>query len=150
MNQEKKSNPEQKIAVILVRGFVGVSKPIKDTLLMLHLRRKNNCVILPSTPEFKGMIQKVKDYVTWGEIDEEVFKELVEKKGSEYKGRLSDRKEKYKFPYFELNGKKYKKYFRLNPPKKGFGRKGIKIPFKVGGGLGSRGEEINDLIQRML
>ena len=43
-----------------------------------------------------------------------------------------------------------KSFFRLLPPKKGFERKGIKVPFSLGGALGYRKEDINNLIERML
>jgi len=98
-----------------------------------------------------GMLKKIKDYVTWGEIDDSTFKELVEKRGEEFKARETDTKGKMKYnKYFEFNGKKYKKVFRLNPPRKGFGRKGIKFPFTMGGALGNRSSAINDLIKRMI
>lgn len=147
MEKQKKN----KIAVILVRGLVGVKTPIKDTLKMLRLNNKNNCVVIDDSPINRGMLKKVKDYITWGEITQETFEELVEKRGEEYKGVEKDNKEKIKYnKFFKHNDKNYKKYFRLNPPKKGFGRKGIKIPFKVGGALGDRKEKINEIIQRML
>ena len=111
---------------------------------------KNNCVIINDTPENKGMLIKVKDYVTWGTLDDTTFKDLVEKRGHEYRGRTTDSKQKYSYKTFDVDGKKYKPYFRLNPPQKGFGRKGIKVAFKVGGALGDRKEKINDLIKRML
>ena len=60
------------------------------------------------------MVKKVKDYVTWGEINEETLKELVKKRG-EFVKQNSDN-------YFEFEKKKYKKFFRLSPPKKGYGR----------------------------
>ena len=116
-----------KLAIIRVRGLIGLEREIKDTLNMLKLFRKNYCIILEDTPITKGMISKAKDYITWGEIDEETLKLLTEKRG-----------------------KKGIKFFRLNPPKKGFGRKGIKVSFKAGGALGYRKEKINDLIKRML
>ena len=141
---------ENKIAVILVRGLVNITQPVKDTLAMLRLSRKNHCVVIENNTINKGMIKKVKDYVTYGEITEETFTQLVEKRGEEFKARESDSKKKYNYKFLEVNGKKYKPYFRLNPPKKGFGRKGIKVPFKTGGALGNRSEKINDLIVRML
>ena len=146
----KPSTSGGKIAVVLVRGLVKLTQPVKDTLQMLRLTRKNNAIILHDNPVNKGMLQKVKDYVTWGEITDEVFTQLVEKRGEELKSRVTDKHNKYSYKVLEVNGKKYKPYFRLSPPKKGFGRKGIKIPFKVGGGLGYRGEKMSDLIQRML
>ncbi|MBU0460174.1 MAG: uL30 family ribosomal protein [Nanoarchaeota archaeon] len=149
MAEEQKTGTG-KLAIILVRGLVNLPRPVKDTLMMLRLKRKNHCVIVDNNPINIGMLKKVKDYVTWGKISDEVFKEMVEKRGEEFKGREKDRKGKYNYRVLEIAGKKYKPYFRLNPPRKGFGRKGIKNPFKMGGGLGNREDKINDLITRML
>ena len=66
-----------KLAAILVRGFVSMERSAKDTLLMLKLTHKNRCVVVNNTPAIVGMIKKVKDYITWGEISEDTFKELV-------------------------------------------------------------------------
>jgi len=139
------------IAVVRVRGVINIKSDIKDTLEMLGLQRKNHCVVLKSTPSALGMIRKAKDYITWGEIDQETYDSLVSKRGQEFKGRTEDSKGKIKYnKYVEIAGKKYKKYFRLNPPKKGYGVSGIKKPFKVKGGLGYRGKEIRDLLLRMM
>jgi len=43
-----------------------------------------------------------------------------------------------------------KHMFRLNPPTGGHERKGIKKPYALGGALGYRGKEINELIGRMI
>jgi large subunit ribosomal protein L30 len=75
------------------------------------------------------MINKVKDFVTWGEIDAETFEKLKKKSSIKGESILA---------------------YRLNPPRKGYGRKGIKIPFSIGGALGDRKQKINDLILRML
>ena len=40
--------------------------------------------------------------------------------------------------------------FRLNSPRKGYGRKGLKTQYQNGGALGYRGAAINDLIKRMV
>ena len=141
----------EKIAVIRVRGGINVNKKIKDTFNLLRLYNKNYCVVLDSTPAIIGMINKIKDYITWGEINDETYNLLIEKRGKEYKGREKDSKEKIDYKKFiVINNKKYKPFFRLNPPKKGYGRKGIKIGFKVGGALGNRNEKINNLIKRMI
>lgn len=113
------------IAVVRVRGLTGVRHDIKETMGYLGLFRKNYCVLLEKKSSITGMIKKIKDFVTWGDINKDVI-ELLKKKDEG------------------------KKFFRLNPPKKGFGRKGIKKPFSVGGALGNRGEKINDLIKRMV
>ncbi len=119
-----------KIAIIRVRGDVNVTKTIKDTLKMLRLFRKNSCIIKEKTPSILGMVRKIEDYATWGEINEETLKLLKEKRATK--------------KVDENN------FFRLSPPKKGFGRKGIKVGYSTGGALGYRGSEINELIQRMI
>jgi large subunit ribosomal protein L30 len=151
-------------AVVRVRGRVGVRKDIADTLKMLRLYKVNHCVIVPETETFKGMLNKVKDYVTYGEIDKDTLVKLILKRG-----RLPGNKrvneetikelmnmsvdelaEKMVNGEIKLKDTPLKPVFRLHPPKKGFERGGIKKPFTVGGALGYRGEKINDLILRMI
>ncbi|MBU1004876.1 MAG: uL30 family ribosomal protein, partial [Nanoarchaeota archaeon] len=76
-----------KIAIIRVRGAVNLNYEVKETMNLLRLYRKNFCVVVDNTPSIQGMIKKVKDYVTYGELDHSIYKELVEKRGEEFKGR---------------------------------------------------------------
>ena len=151
---EQKTDKEKisgRLAAIRVRGLTGVKTKIQDTLQFLRLYKNNFCCILPNNPVYQGMLKKAKDYIKWGEIDEETFNFLVEKRGEEFAGRETDSKQKIKYNDFFLhNNKKFKKYFRLNSPKKGFERKGIKNSYQRGGALGYRGDKINDLIKRMV
>ena len=78
MAEEKK--PKKLIAIILVRGRIGINTGILDTLDLLGLHKKNYCVIVEATPSILGMIAKVKDYITYGNINESVLKELLDKK----------------------------------------------------------------------
>ena len=118
---------------------------------MLRLYKKNYCCVLPNTPIYAGMLNKAKDYITWGEISDESYALLAQKRGEEYKGRLEDNKGKVKYNKFIVfNNKKIKPFFRLSPPRGGFERKGIKIPFSKGGALGYRADGINDLIKKMI
>ena len=139
-----------RIAIIRVRGKNKLNCEVADTLKMLRLYKQNGCVVVPSKPTYLGMIKKAKDYITQGEISEETYKELVAKRGVEWLGPTQDSKKKYNYKTLEVEGKHYKPYFRLNPPTKGFGRKGIKMPFNKGGALGPRADKMNDLIMRML
>ncbi len=142
---------QNRIAAIRLRGKTQIKTKIEDTLKMLRLYKNNYCVVLPNTPIYSGMLKKAKDYLTWGEIDDETFEQLLGKRGQQFNGREADKKNKIKYnDYFVHNNKKYKKYFRLNSPKKGLGRKGVKHSFKVGGALGYRGAAINELIKRMV
>lgn len=145
-----KGASQRKLAVVLVRGEIDLEQPLKKTLRLLGLHRKNHCVVVDDAPITKGMLAKVKDYVTWGVVTEETYNELISKRGKEFKSRPADRKEKYNYRVLEYHGKKYKPYFALNPPLKGFGRKGVKVAFKAGGGIGDRGDKINDLLLRMI
>ena len=134
--EQNRDSPSKKIAIIRIRGEVGLRKPIKDTLTMLKLFKKNYCVVVDAIPSLIGMIKKVKDYVTWGEIDSSTLMLLKEKREETTKDK---------------NGKEVKKnIFRLNPQRGGFERKGIKMPFNSGGALGDRKERINELIRRMV
>ncbi|MDD5133394.1 MAG: 50S ribosomal protein L30 [Candidatus Nanoarchaeia archaeon] len=154
-----------RIAIIQVRGIIGLKKPVKDTLTMLNLHRKNSCVLVRADPSSVGMLTLVKDFVTWGELDKETFKELLKKRGRIAGNQLLTeeylkKNAKLSFDEFTEEFMKLKKelrdipglkkYFRLTPPRKGFERGGIKIPFSMGGALGYRGNKINDLIKRML
>ena len=138
-------------AVIRVRGIVNVNPDIKRTLELLRLKKVNHCVLLEENNVYKGMLQIIKDYTTWGEIDKETLPKLITSRGmlagdkeitEKYVKAILDNKFKYK----EIP--EIKPLFRLSPPKKGY--EGIKRSFKNGGALGYRGKDINKLIGRML
>lgn len=151
-------------AVIRVRGHPGVNQDIEDTMQMLNLTRVNHCVVVPGNDSVKGMIDKIKDYVTYGEVSEKTLARLIKFKGrlegdrpiddnfvienSDFTSIISFAKGivEGKAKYSDLSG--VKPIFRLNPPRKGY--EGIKRSFKNGGALGYRGEEINVLIDRMI
>lgn len=151
-------------AVVRVRGSVNVKGEIKDSMKMLRLNRANHCVIIPETKTYSGMLQKVKDYVTWGEIKPEILARMIIHRGrlvgdkkitdkyikanTQFKSVLSFAKaiSKGEFKYKDL--KDIKPVIRLPPPKKGY--EGVKRSYKVGGALGYRGEDINHLLERMI
>jgi large subunit ribosomal protein L30 len=163
MVDEKKKNSV--VAVLRVRGRVHVCESIEDTLKLLNLNKVNHCTLLASDHS-KGMLKKVKDYVTWGEVDEKTIAELISKRG-----KTSGNK-----PIDDTYVKKHSKYgnipslakaiaageaglkdveglkpvFRLNPPEKGFERGGIKKSRTLGGALGYRRNEMSKLLERMM
>ncbi|MBI4154596.1 50S ribosomal protein L30 [Candidatus Woesearchaeota archaeon] len=160
---EKKSS--NILAVIRLRGPAKLNSRIDDTMKMLRLYKANNCTVVPNSKNYLGMIQKAKDFLTWGEIDSDTFKILLEKKGrlpgnkpltKEYlmqKTKLSI--EDFGNEFF--SGKKslkdipgLKTFFRLSPPRKGLESGGIKKPYSMGGALGYRKDHINELIRRMI
>ena len=64
-------------AIVRLRGEVNTRPEIRDTLKMLRISRVNHCVVVKEDPHFRGMIQKVKDYVAWGKIDEDTLAMLL-------------------------------------------------------------------------
>ena len=64
-------------AIVRVRGTVNVKKKISKTLKFLRLHRPNHCIIVPENDSYKGMLNIVKDYVTWGEINSESVETLA-------------------------------------------------------------------------
>ena len=156
---------DKRIAVIRIRGVVGRNYTIKKTVNLLRLNRTNHCVIIDNRPTYTGMLQKAKDVLTWGELTHDSVHNLLLKRG-----RLSGNKQitdEYiknnsnfssiddfikKFLTFEADLSDIKglnPVFRLHPPLKGHRRRGVKYPHTVGGALGYRGSEINDLIKQM-
>jgi len=121
------------IAVIRIKGLVGLNRDINETFERLRLRRKYTCVVFEKPNEVQlGMIKKVKDFVAYGEISKETYEELKKKRGiknPKNKGNL-------------------KPFFRLHPPRKGIESK---KHFGVGKGvLGNNSDKINELVLRML
>src|SRR3989338_5788972 len=105
------------------------------------------------------------DLKTWGEIDQETFKLLLEKRAKLVtkkitindfiKQKLNTDLNTFTKDFFESKRKLrdipgMKLFFGLHPPIKGYERKGTKVPFSLGGVLGYRKDKINDLIRRML
>ncbi|MDK2892424.1 50S ribosomal protein L30 [Methanohalophilus sp.] len=150
-------------AVVRVRGSVNVRDSIADTLSMLRLHRLNHCVILENNPHNRGMLQKVKDYVAYGEIDAENLAQMLTNRGRlEGGARLTDAYVVENTDFDSINafseavieGKAslkdipgLKPVFRLHPPRKGHA--GIKKTFQQGGILGNHGKEISVLLNKM-
>jgi len=118
------------IAVIRIKGQVGIKRPVKETLDRLRLRKKYVCVVFENpSKEILGMIKKMKDFVAFGEIQEETYKMLVEKRGKkDGEGKL-------------------KAFFRLHPPRKGIESK---KHFGVGKGVLGDNKKMDELVRRML
>ena len=155
---EKKS-----LLVIRIRGTINVSQRERDTMRFLRVDRNNYASIIDDRADFKGMLQKAKDWITWGEPDVETVKEMLEKRGRlPGDARLTEEHVKeLGFESFEDLATKLvncevglnqieglKPFFRMHPPKKGF-KKSVKRPYRSKGELGYRGEAINELARRM-
>ena len=161
--QEKAGREDKRLIIIRVRGTVNVRGEINDTLKMLRLHKPHHAIIVKNTPSIIGMIKKVKDYIAYGEIDEEILVKLLNKRGRlSGNRRLTEEYLKQNTQFgsikelakalinFEVELKdlnEVKPVFRLRPPSKGYG--GVKKPKTLGGALG-HWPNINDLIKRMI
>jgi large subunit ribosomal protein L30 len=148
------------IAVVRIRGRVGLNENMKKTLELLRLKRKHSCVVLPKSESYLGMVKKVSDFVAWGELDFQVFLEMLKKRGRIGRKRLTQESLKQLgFASFEELAKQIwegrvkikdtnlKPFFGLTPPRKGFKSTRKRYPE---GALGYWGEEINSLLRRMI
>ena len=137
------------ICIIRISGKVKVDRDIKETLDRLRLGKKYACVVINPNKEQIGMIKKLKDFIAFGNIKNEVFERLINVRGQKIdkKKKIDSKKiiedlEKGK-KYEELN---LKPFFRLHPPRGGINSK-IHFPKGV---LGNNQEKINELVGRML
>jgi len=151
-------------AAVRLRGLVNVNPDIRKTLELLNLTRVNHCVLIQKNPTTDGMLQVVKDFITWGEIDKKTLKNLIEKRGrmigdkkltdadiknsTSYDNvdKLSDAIISDKFKYKDISN--VKPIFRLSPAKNGL--KSIKRPYNKKGSVGYRGNDINKLLEKMI
>ncbi len=115
------------IAVVRVRGKVNLTPEIAQTLRQLNLAAQNTCAVLPLTGSVLGMLRKANGYITFGFVSDAVLKELEAKRKS-----------------------KDENIYYLAPPRKGYGRKGIKRAYTESGALGDRKDDINELLLRMI
>ena len=152
------------VAVIRLRGSVGIDKEREYIFKLMHLTRKNHVILIEDDASTFNSIRKIKDYVTWGELTSDTIYMLLKKRGMLEGGKkLTENYVKEVLGYsslkelsnaiFDLKVKinelpKVKPIFRLHPPRKGF-RGSIKKPYPEGE-LGGRGEHINQLLVKMI
>lgn len=140
--------------VVRMRGTVNVPHWAKTTLNLLHLERKFRATIIPARENTKGMLDKIKHYVSWQEIDTTTIKELLEKKARKegYKKITAEDIVKLGFKSSDDLAKSLaegtaslsklkplKPWFALSPPRHGFKRNTKKM-YGEGGILGNHKE----------
>jgi len=133
------------IAIIRIRGLIGVRKDKAETMFRLGIRRKFTCVLVKDNEETHKMLVKINSFIAYGKINKETLTELIKKRGSK-------KVEAEKVAEELLSGKNkledfgLKPFFRLHPP-----RGGIETKYHFPKGiLGNNKEKINELIMRML
>jgi len=154
---------QKSLLVIRIRGGVNASRRVEDTLRMLRIDRNNYATLLDDRDSYMGMLQKAKDYVTWGEPNVQTIRLILEKRAERPGGKKLDEGNLNAIGYDSLDALAealhsckaklhkiggLKPFFRMHPPKKGF-KKSVKRPYNSKGELGYRGEAINELARRM-
>ena len=152
------------LVAVKVRGTVSAQREARETLQFLRLQHTNHAVIIDNRASYKGMLQRVNSYVTWGEVSKETISAMLQKRGrlAGDKKLTDEYLQKVGFKSFDeladaiVNCKvefsklpEIQPLFKLHPPSKGYHGK-TKKSFRAGGEAGYRGKEINDLVMRMI
>ena len=115
------------IAAVRVRGPVDVPDKVESTMESLGLKSRNSCVLVDSTNEaVVGMLEKVSNYITYGNVSDEVLEQFEDSKDVEASAGVS---------------------VGLHPPSGGF--KDTRKHLNSGGTLGRR-ESMDGLLSDML
>ena len=152
--------------VVRARSDVKVERSIRETMGYMNLTRVNHAVIIPDNAQYRGMLQKAKDYITWGQAEVSMVERMLAERGrmtgdapltDAIVAEHTDYKNIGDFAKAIVAGEaqvkdipELKRVFRLPPPRGPKGWGGIKRSFVVGGALGSRGEAIGELVERMI
>ncbi len=152
------------LVAVRVRGTVSAMREARETLDLLRLSHTNHAVIIDNRPAYKGMLQRVNNYVTWGEPTKETVVAMLTKRGRQLGAKKLTEEYLQKAGYKSIdelaeaivsckvaykNLPDIEARFKLHPPSKGY--KGqTKNAFKAGGEAGYRGVAINDLVKRMV
>lgn len=164
----RRSDKGGSFIMVRIRGTVNVTGKVADTLEMLRMNRPMHAVVIPKTESYLGMVNKVKDYVAYGDIDAQTMAQLIKSRGRLVGDKPIDdafvaKATENKYANIDAFAKavaegtatlkelgdEAKPLFRLNPPQGGF-KGSTKKHFTVKGELGYRGKEINELIKRMI
>lgn len=152
--------------VIRVRSDRTVERSIRETMEALNLTRVNHGVLIPERDTYAGMLQKVKDFVTWGEVSDEAIANLLRERGRLIGDKpVTDAAVAESTDYKDIDAfaaalaagdattkdmETLKRVFRLHPPRGSKGWGGVKRHYTVGGALGFRGDAIEELAARMI
>ncbi|MEA3199246.1 MAG: large subunit ribosomal protein [Thermoplasmata archaeon] len=167
-SDHRRSSQTGSFFLVRIRGTVNVTGKISDTLDMLHLSHPNHAVVIPKTESYMGMVNRVKDYVAYGDVDATTMAALIKARGRAVGDKPIDdafvkTATESKFATVDAFakavadgkatlkdlGENAKPFFRLHPPTGGH-EGSTKKHYTVKGELGYRGKEINELIKRMI
>ena len=149
--------------VVRIKGQADVPHWATTTMTLLKLDKKYRATILPAKDNTLGMLNKVKHYISWIELDADLAKELLDKKArkSGYQKITPEDLKELGFNTVDdlakalSDGtatlsklKPLKPWFALSPPKHGFKRSTKKL-YGQKGVLGSN-KELGTIVRRMI
>jgi large subunit ribosomal protein L30 len=149
--------------VVRISGQADVPHWANTTLNLLKLEKKFRATIIPDKENTLGMLNKIKHYVSWQEIDISTTKELLDKKArkSGYQKITPEDITQIGFKTIDdlatslTEGKTslsklspLKPWFALAPPRKGF-KKSTKKLYGEKGILGHN-KELGEIVRRMI
>src|SRR4030042_445190 len=123
------------IVVVKIRGTIEAQREAREALYLLHLAHTSHAVIIDSRPAYKGMLQRVNSFITWGEPTKEIVSMMLQKRArlAGDKKLTEEYLQKVGYKSFDdlaeaiVNCKvEFKKLpdvqprFRLHPPSKGY------------------------------
>ena len=114
------------IAAVKVRGSIDARQKTQRTLKDLSLEDRHEVVVFEPNDSIRGMLNIAKDYITFGEVSDEVIEALEDRKGEELESGDT---------------------VNLAPPTGGF--RDTKKQVGQGGSLGER-EDMDELVQKMV
>ena len=135
----------------------------RETLELLRLPKTNNAILIDNRPSYIGMLYRVQNYVTWGEVSKETVALMLKERGRLAGGKKLTDEAVEKLGYKSIDAlaeaianckvefqklPNVQPIFKLHPPSKGF-KGNIKKSYAAGGEAGYRGEKISELIKRM-
>lgn len=165
---------EPKVALVIrIRGTIGVSPKARKVMQLFRLRQLHNATFVRLNEATIRMLRLIEPFVTYGYPSRETITKLVYKRGF---AKLN----KQRIPIADNSvieeglgeqgiccaadlineiytvGPNFKEAnnflwpFKLNSPRGGFSQKTKLLHFMEGGETGARGEEINNLVKRMI
>lgn len=149
--------------VVRIKGQADVPHWATTTMSLLRLDKKYRATILQAKDNTLGMLNKVKHYVSWIELDASLAKDLLDKKGRKsgyQKISPEDLKELGFNSTDELAAaladgkanlsklKPLKPWFALSPPRHGF-KRSTKRLYGQKGVLGLN-KELDSIVRRMI
>lgn len=164
---EKEREPAARYLVaIRIDGAPNVRPPEELTLNSLRMKTRFSTVLLRDDPSVRGMLQRIKDHVTWAEARKEDIKLLLSNRARTTEGlgltskflkkqsglagvsELVSCLQSGKLTLAKLREMGIEPCFRLHPPRGGFPRSS-KRPFTDSGELGFRKEGLHGLLVKM-